>query len=412
MAVKKRRAHGSGGVTRRKDGYWIGRYDDGYTPSGSRRRRTVTAKTKAEAERRLRDAIRSRAEHDDAGDANTRTTVRGWAEVWLPMHQDKVAPGTFTTNAGAVRKWVIPTIGHKRLTALTPADIRAIRTAIIDAGLSTTTARQAQSTARTMLRAARLEGHNVPPRVFDVEVAPVAKTDRDAIPLVDAEAILTAAAQDPQELARWSLALLAGLRPAEARGLRWSEVDLAGESATIEWQLQQLPYLDRSDKDQGFRVPVNHESVHLYLSYHLTRPKNRRGLRVIPLLPLCAEALRQWKAVAPANPWDLVFTEEDGRSGRGYRIAWSKHTDATHWSAVQTAAGVTGPGGRPYANYENRHTTATLLMQIGTPTAIIEQIVGHSELVSKRTYQHVSQAAAREWLVKMGGQLNLPRIGQ
>ena len=57
--AKRRRAHGSGSVTQRKDGYWIGRYEAGSSPTGARRRRTVTGRTKAEAERRLKEARRA-----------------------------------------------------------------------------------------------------------------------------------------------------------------------------------------------------------------------------------------------------------------------------------------------------------------------------------------------------------------
>lgn len=417
--AKKRRAYGTGAVTQRKDGYWIGRYEAGYSPSGARRRKSVVGKTEAEAKRRLLEAKRKVATEGVTDNTDGRLTVKGWADTWLPIHAADVRPNTYTTNAGAIRKWVIPTIGHKRLTSLTPADIRAIGTKITDAGLSTTTAHRAQSTTQTMLRAAKQEGHDVPERVIapqkvgGVKLAPDATTDRDAIPEPDAIALLMAASRDPQEAARWGLALLAALRPGEACGLRWDDVDLDRQTVTVEWQRQELSYLDKHDRSKGFRVPVNHESRHLYGTYHLTRPKNKRGYRVVPLVDDVAAALRAWQAVAPDNPWGLVFTGTDARQGHGNKpVVRSKKIDARHWLDLQDAAQVAhveGTQGRRYANYENRHTTATLLWMLGTPPPVIEQIVGHSAAVSRRYYAHANLDDARKALEPVGDRLRLPR---
>ena len=53
--VTKRRPQGIGSLTQRKDGLWVGRVDVGWTPQGTRDRRTVSSKSKTEAARKLRD---------------------------------------------------------------------------------------------------------------------------------------------------------------------------------------------------------------------------------------------------------------------------------------------------------------------------------------------------------------------
>ena len=60
MATKKerpRRQYGTGSVSQRADGKWVGRFDAGYTRTGGRRRKTVVATTEAECKRRLKKAI-------------------------------------------------------------------------------------------------------------------------------------------------------------------------------------------------------------------------------------------------------------------------------------------------------------------------------------------------------------------
>jgi hypothetical protein len=64
-----------------------------------------------------------------------------------------------------MRRWVIPTIGHRRLEQLTPADDRAVTAAIIGAGRSLSTPQRAQVVLTNMLRDALLEGYSAPQRV-------------------------------------------------------------------------------------------------------------------------------------------------------------------------------------------------------------------------------------------------------
>src|SRR5574338_1646127 len=138
--MTKRRPHGTGSLYLRKDGLWIARVDAGWTPQGTRRRLTASSKSKAEALRKLKELQRRVAAGSIAPTASTRLTVKAWSETWLPLHATHVRPTTATTDAGAVHKWIVPTIGHRRLADLTPADLRALRDAIVSAGRSTTTA--------------------------------------------------------------------------------------------------------------------------------------------------------------------------------------------------------------------------------------------------------------------------------
>jgi site-specific recombinase XerD len=49
-----------------------------------------------------------------------------------------------------------------------------------------------------------------------------------------------------------------------------------------------------------------------------------------------------------------------------------------------------------------RHTTATVLMELGVDARIIGEIVGHASEEITRQYQHVSSAAAREAMDRLG----------
>lgn len=376
MTPAKRRPQGTGGLSyRESDGMWIGRVDFGYTPQGTRDRRTVSSKRKTEAARRLRELIKQR----DAGQTakNPRMTVKGWADEWLPTHLAEVRPKAQGTDKGAIKKWVVPTIGHRRLAELNPSDIRAVTKAVRDAGRSSTTAATYQRILLKMLADAVEEGHTVPPSVFRTKRPGNAVNDRTDIPVDQARKILAVIAART-DAPRWMLSFLTGMRQAEILGLLVDHVDLSAGTLLVEWQLQ-----------HPGRAPIFPDGLatrHLTGTAWLSETKTEHGERLIRLGPLLLlaldKALRDWTP----NEWGLVWVNARGLPIRDY-------DDRAQWKAIQTEAGVEHPSGRPWHLHEVRHTFITMLKRAGVDDDVIAQIVGQSKLV-KRYVHLVSEDAA------------------
>lgn len=395
----KRRQYRTGSVYQRaSDGLWIGTVEAGWTRSGARRRVSVAAKTEAACKRRLRDRQR---EINQTGEAVTsgRTTVKSWAETWLEITVKTSGPNTFTTDRGAINKWIVPIIGHRRLDQLNPGDMRAVAKALQDAGRSSTTAHSYHGLLRRMLKAAVQEGHRVPERVLSMEAPRVAVNDRMALSTPEVLRLLHVAADLPHG-SRWALAFLQGIRQGEALGLTWDMVDLDAGTLTVSWQLQPLPYLDRRNKAKGFRVPNGHEARHLVNAYNLVRPKTTKSWRVQPLVPWAAEALTRWRDIAPPSPYGLVWPAADGRPANARDDTWE-------FDALQGTAGVGHPAGRYYFGHEARHSCATVLMELGVPESVRLAIMGHSTMTVTRGYEHVNIDQAREALAGVAARLQL-----
>ncbi|WP_040319999.1 tyrosine-type recombinase/integrase [Aeromicrobium marinum] len=395
MNKKNPRDYGSGSVFQRSDGLWIGRIEAGWTAKGERRRIQVSAKTEAECKRRLVKKKRELAEHGvpTEGLAST-TSVKVWSEQWLLEQQRRLASHTWGSYAGTVRKWIVPTIGHKRLANLTPGDLRAVTRAEEQAGKKPASTLATRRILVKMLRDARIEGHPIPARIFDVKAHTPPPSDRDAIPLADAIAIMNASLTLPHT-SRWIVAFFEGMRQGEVLGLTWDHVDLDRGIIDIEYQLDSLAYLDR--EAGTFRHPDRITPKQLWRSYHLVPPKSKSGRRIIPIVGPALAALQQWRELAPPSPHGLVWPRPDGRP-------INPQHDTAEWIDLQDraqVASVDGNQGRRYAGHEIRHTTATILLEIGADPRTVEAILGHSSIVTSRGYQHVRDELSREAMQKV-----------
>lgn len=394
---QKRREHGSGSIYRRaSDGLWMGSIEHGFYPSGARRRIVVSAKSEQAVKRKLRDKKAALARGEAT---SSRMTIKTWADAYLAMRKRDLSPKGYNAAASPISKWVVPTIGRRRLDQLTPADVRAVADAQRLAG------RQSADTHRTlmtMLRAAVADGHHIAPAVLMVKTPRSAKSDRQSMTIDEGLACIDQAATMPNGV-RWLFTLLYGQRQGECLGLTWDSIDLdagAFGEVVIEWQLQSLPYNVPRDRTSGFRVPDDHDARHLVDAYHLTRPKSRAGYRVAPLLEPIRNGMLAWRTLSPESPHGLVWPEPNGRPRN------DKH-DRADWHALQAAAEVAHPSGRPYHVHECRNFAATMLLEAGVQEHVITDLLGHSSLVTSLKYRTRRREPLLEAMQRVGERLQL-----
>lgn len=377
--MTKRRQYGSGSVFQRKDGLWIGRFEAGVDRDGKRRQIKVSATTEARCKEKLEDRKReiARSGLPESG-STSRLTVAAWAEEWLNVTVTELRPKSFRADKSAVKAWIVPILGRKRLVNIGPADFRAIFTAQRAAGRGQATMIRTHVVLTKMLKDAAREGVPIAQAALLARKPLPGETDREGLALTDALAVLKIAGGRP-DASRWVAPLLQGIRPSEALGLTWAAVDFDKNVIDVTWQLQALPYVDPKDKSLGFRVPDAYRAEHLEMSWHLVRPKSVKSRRLIPMTPWMRAALLDWRDKAPASPHNLVWPRESGSPGK-------LEDDRAEWKAIQDLADVQHPAGRAYHLHEARHTTATLLLEFGVDREVVEAILGHSKLVE--AYNH------------------------
>lgn len=419
---RRRRQHGSGSIYwSTADRRWVGSKYHGFTTNGARRRVNVYVSTpgedgRIECRRKLDARIAQLNREGTNVPAASRTTVKAWSDVWLAQTEHIKRPKSHSTDRSAVRRWIVPVIGHKRLDVLTVADVRAVTAAVRQAGRKPSTVLRTHIVLIRMLKDAVTEGgHHVAQAIFLLDNPSRGRSDRDRIALEHALRMLRRA-RDLPDGSRWMAAYLQAMRPGECLGLTWPAIDFDAMALDNSWQLQQVPFKHGCrSKGAGWecgrrfggdcpsrelRVPDDYEYRQLEGSYCLVRPKSAAGTRMIPLIEVMAAELQAWREVAPLSPHGLVWPRPDGRPQ-------DPKLDRAAWKRLQLAAGVESPAGRPYDLYEARHTTATLLMELGVPEEVIRAIMGHSAMASTRHYQHVSLDAARKALDAVAIKLEL-----
>jgi len=392
-----RRAPGEGALYKRADGMWIGTVDLPPGEDGKRRRRTVSSKDKATALQKLRKLHRQ-IEDGAINPAKVTLTVDDWLKHWLDnIAARQLNPRTLQTYRSAVKKNISPHIGTTKLVKLTPAKIRSMHTQIVSAGRSTRTAEIAHRILSKALKDAVREGLLTKNIAENVPAPKVLSKERGALTTDQARAVLKNAFDRGDSMAtRYAAALLTGARQGELLGLQWDRVDLVNGTLDLSWQLQRLPMKRDADPEspKRFSVPAGFEHIPLYRGTALTRPKTAKSMRLIPLPMPLAALLAEYREAQIPNEWGLVWVSEQFRPIRPI-------DDLEAWRDALAAVGAP-----EVPIHAARHTTASLLMESGVDAHVIASIMGHSNIVTTRGYQHVSGDLARQALSALDGLLS------
>lgn len=396
--MAKRRTKGDGGLFQRADGMWIGRVEVP-TTDGKRRRLQVSSRNFDTAAAELR---KLRAKVDEGRIPTTgTTTVTKWLDHWLgTIRGPHIGPAMYRHYEQAVRLYITPALGKKRLDRLTAEDVRAMLAEIQET--STRNAQKAHQALQTALDDAVTEGV-VGRNVVDAVRTPGHnKAETQPLTFDAALHVLNTARSFCDEMwtARWIAAFLTGARPAELRGLRWSYVDLDSGLMELAWQLQRLPRQHGCGGTCGrkrawacpqskWKVRPGFEMQPCHRSLAFTRPKTTAGIRVVPILPPVDAALRALRDVDGANPHGLVFHHPDGRP-------LSQEDEGKAWRVLADKAGLEG-----VTQYVARHTTSTLLLKAGVSEQVRMKIIGHSSVAAQRMYAHIDHSLSRDGMAAL-----------
>lgn len=419
--MPKKRSHGDGGLFYIPSrGLWRGVLDVGFKPNGARDQKYVHAKTQREARAKLDKLKAEIAAH--GAPLDKVTTVAAFSQHWLEtVCRQNLKPSALSAYTSVTNRWIVPHLGTKRISAVTPSDLRTVTKAITDAGRSQDLALKAHNIMSAMLEAARLDGMVARNVARDVVAPKVKESDRGALSTVDTFAILRTSAKT-LDGTRWWFALLTGMRQGERLGATLDSIDLEDGTFTVKWSLTEAKFEHGCDGacayKRGGSCPQRRLIVAPGLDYRqldgrlcLVRPKSGKP-RTFPIPPVLIEPLRRYLAatVDRPNPHGLIWRNPDGSpiTAGEDNAEWRKLLhDAGLITAEQAKEPKDRAEGTPDAptTHWARHTTSTMLRELGTPAVIVGAIVGHgSERMTDRyTHADAVSAEARAAMEAFGG---------
>ncbi|HEX5923889.1 MAG TPA: tyrosine-type recombinase/integrase [Baekduia sp.] len=263
--------------------------------------------------------------------------VDTWTAVYAPM----LAPRTREVYAHTYDRHIAPTLGGLALHTITPGVVARWQAAVAPAG------HEALVKARTVLSSilsTAAEAELIAINPIRTVRAPRAPMHAEVRPLAPASVEALRAVLSHRDAVLVSLLAYAGLRPGEARTLRWGHVQ---ERTLV-----------------------------------IGAPKTGKRRTVRLLDPLAAD-LRAWRMASgrPADDQPVIPRPSDGAvmSARSFND-WRGAT----FGPALTAAGLAGA--RPY---DLRHSFASLLLHEGRSVIYVARQLGHNARYTLGTYGHV-----------------------
>ena len=359
-----RRGHGEGSIYR-VDGGWTAVLDLPRGPDGKRNRRRRRAKTKAEALDKLRQMQAELSATGDIPDRGRRVSAT-LADFYKVRQARRIAPRTLELD-----RWMLSVIdevlGNKRITELSVADVDRFL-AVAGQGrqgkpIGYSSLRRIRSTLVAAIRNDMRLGL-VHRNVADLSVMPAGlgeKSERRALTLDELNQMCEAATGTTAILV--DLIGRNGLRPSEARAMRWQFVDLDALTLTVRAQL--------SNKAE------------------FVEPKTRKAYRTIRIDETTAEKLCRWhehqdgQQATAGSYWrnlDLVATTSSGRPIQRHNL---RRSIRKLCSLVDIDP--------PINPYELRHTAISIQAEAGNPAFQIADWAGTSERMISDIYRHKLQ---------------------
>lgn len=338
-----------------------GRYQARYPgPDGIDRPAPNTFRTKREAD----DFLAERQAELRAGgwidpDAG-KVPFGAYAATWVDERH--ISATTADLYRSLLRNHLVPTFGIVAVADITPASVRAWRTARLQSGVGMSTVAKAYALLRAVLATAvddELIRKN-PCRIKGASTAPTPERPTATV----AEVYAVADAIQPRYRALVLLAAFSGLRWGELLGLRRRDLDLDAGTLRVRRNVAELHNGNRQIKE----------------------PKSAAGKRTVAIPSVIkADLLAHLAAWAEPGADGRVFIGAKGATPR--RNHFNKL-----WRNACDRAGIKG-----LHFHDLRHTGNTLAAATGASTRELMTRMGHSSARAALIYQHAT--AERERLI-------------
>ena len=363
---RSRRGRGDGSIYWRENRKrWIAELplEDGGT-------KYFSGKTYAEAQHQLNQAKLEQQQ------GKLATGPKQTMNAYLPRWLEEVAKPTIELNTYAryrinVYTHILPVFGHMQLQKITPLQVQSFYASKIQEGLEPGTVRLLHSLLHSAFENAVRWGF-MSRNICDLVTKPRSMPREKQVLTEEQARQLLEAAKGHRLEALLTVAITTGMRHGELAALKWQDIDFEAHSLQVRRSVYFLAKYGYREKE----------------------PKTEKGRRTISLPKVVMEALKEHrehqaevkkKAGTRWQELDLVFCNAKGsymHSSYLRRIFKELLKDA----------------GLPKMRvHDLRHSAATILLKMGVPPHVVQEILGHSNItITLGIYGHVLPGQQRE----------------
>jgi integrase len=377
--LAKKRGHGEGSISQRKDGRWMGQITLGINPATKKAKRlTFYGKTRKEVQEKIREALNQK----DKGMLSepSKLTLQEWLKTWLEDYkQRELKESTWESYKSLIEDYINPDLGMVKLSKLRTNDIQRFYNEKLTngrkrnvkkdgeeiTGLSTRTVKYIHTVLSGALKQAVKEGlipanpadATTQPRQVKKEITPLsAEQVRYFLDNIKANWLYPVFVTD----------LGTGLRRGELLGLKWDVVNLKDGTATIRRSLIQVKgkvFLQEDTKTKSSTATVKLPNT------------------VVKELRKVKKQQAQYKLILGKayQDSDFVFTWPDGRYIRpDYLYHQYKN--------------LLKENGLPDTRFHDlRHTFCTMLLESGEELSTVSKLARHSSFsITADIYGHLT----------------------
>ena len=316
-------------------------------------------------------------------------TIAKAADLWIRRgERENLETSTLAAYGQHVRLHIVPMCGDRKLSQITRPMAEGWRDQLMEK-LSRPMAIRVLRSLTAIVSDAQSRGYVAQNVLIGVKVRR-SKREKPKVAIPTKEelrAILKAAATSSEPIAHTLalIAIFAGLRASELRGLPWRCIDLKAGTVTVD---------QRAD-----------------LHNQIGPPKSEAGYRTIPLPVSAVAALTSWKLACPPTDAGLVFPSA------GKRVMSHQVMSRNVMDAIQIAAGIADAAeddeGQPkfdkmqrpvmlarYTLHDFRHAAASLWIEHRVSAKRVQAWMGHSSIqVTFDTYGHLFEQADQDGAV-------------
>lgn len=364
-----RRCKGEGSIYKRKDGRWCGSYyDEQYN------RHYMYGKTQAEVKRKLKEKM-------DSGIIKIKGEsylLQEWVLEFLEKYKlNELKITTYQSYLITYRKHIQDSsVGRKKIDKVKPLDLQNFYNQKIKEGYNSKTVRIINVIINGALEMAyrqRLILEN--PNRFTT-IPKKVKYEATVLSEDEVKRIIT----ETREEALYPIVVTTlgtGMRKGEVMALRWQDIDFEGKKIYIRRNLCRVeePELDAKG--------------HRRVTYELLEPKNKKSMRVIPMLEEVYFALMEQKRRQDIEKEQYIEIYED----RGFVFANPIGNYLPQRSFMDDYYDFLQKYGIKKVRFHDlRHTFASLLIESDVSMKVVQELLGHSTITtSMDIYTHVSQ---------------------